>query len=143
MLMKERPDLTEKLFGEMMALFGEGVLQPLPYRCFEAEDIVDAFRYMQQSRHIGKIVVTYKRGIHPVHAPPAGKAPARAVHGGQLYGHRRPERIRPQDCAVAGVKGCAQSGTWSAAAALAHPEHRRRSLHSKAPASGCTRLRAT
>jgi acyl transferase domain-containing protein/NADPH:quinone reductase-like Zn-dependent oxidoreductase/acyl carrier protein len=69
MLMKERPDLTEKLFGEMMALFGEGVLQPLPYRCFEAEDIVDAFRYMQQSRHIGKIVVTYKRGIHPVQAP--------------------------------------------------------------------------
>jgi len=69
LLMKERPDLTGKLFGELMALFGEGVLQPLPYRCFEAEDIVDAFRYMQQSRHIGKIVVTYKRGIHPVPAP--------------------------------------------------------------------------
>ncbi len=73
LLMKERPDLAEKLFGEMMALFGEGVLQPLPYRCFEAEDIVDAFRYMQQSRHIGKIVVTYKRGIHPVQAPPREK----------------------------------------------------------------------
>jgi len=69
LLMKERPELTGKLFGEMMTLFGEGVLQPLPYRCFEAEDIVDAFRYMQQSRHIGKIVVTYKRGIHPVPAP--------------------------------------------------------------------------
>lgn len=73
LLMKERPDLAEKLFREVMALFGEGVLQPLPYRCFEAEDIVDAFRYMQQSRHIGKIVVTYKSGMHPVHAPPREK----------------------------------------------------------------------
>ncbi len=69
LLMKERPELAEKLFREVMALFGEGVLKPLPYRCFEAEDIVDAFRYMQQSRHIGKIVVTYQSGIHPVHAP--------------------------------------------------------------------------
>ncbi len=69
-LMKERPDLTERLFREVMTLFSEGALHPLPYRCFEAEDIVDAFRYMQQSRHIGKIVVTYGNGIHPVHAQP-------------------------------------------------------------------------
>jgi len=64
-MMKERPDLTRKLFGEVMALFGESVLHPLPYQCFEAEEIVDAFRYMQQSRHIGKIVVTYRNGIRP------------------------------------------------------------------------------
>jgi NADPH:quinone reductase-like Zn-dependent oxidoreductase/acyl carrier protein len=62
-LMKERPDLTEKLFREVMALFNEGVLHPLPYHRFEAEEVVDAFRYMQQSRHIGKIVVTYRNGI--------------------------------------------------------------------------------
>ncbi len=66
-LMKERPDLTEKLFREMMVLFNEGVLHPLPYRCFEAEEIVDSFRYMQQSRHIGKIVITYRNGIQPAH----------------------------------------------------------------------------
>src|SRR5690606_19398543 len=29
----------------------------------DANDIVDAFRYMQQSRQIGKIVVTYRNGI--------------------------------------------------------------------------------
>jgi phthiocerol/phenolphthiocerol synthesis type-I polyketide synthase C len=63
-LMKERPDLTEKVFREVMALFNEGVLHPLPYHRFEAEEVVDAFRYMQQSRHIGKIVVTYRNGIH-------------------------------------------------------------------------------
>jgi phthiocerol/phenolphthiocerol synthesis type-I polyketide synthase C len=64
-LMKERPDFTRKVFGEIMARFGEGVLRPLPYHCFEADEIVSAFRYMQQSRHIGKIVVTYQNGIQP------------------------------------------------------------------------------
>src|SRR5689334_22926616 len=39
-LMKERPELTGKLFREMMLLFSEGVLHPLPYRCFEAENVV-------------------------------------------------------------------------------------------------------
>jgi len=40
-----------------MALFREGVLTPLPWRAFSAERVVDAFRVMQQSRHIGKLVV--------------------------------------------------------------------------------------
>ncbi|MEF8701863.1 MAG: type I polyketide synthase [Candidatus Accumulibacter sp. UW26] len=68
-LMLVRPELTRRLFGEIMTLFAEGVLHPLPYHAFEAEDIVDAFRYMQQARQIGKIVVTYPHGIHHVHPP--------------------------------------------------------------------------
>ena len=35
-------------------MFADGRLHPLPYRVFEAENIIDAFRYMQQARHIGK-----------------------------------------------------------------------------------------
>lgn len=62
-LMSEQPKLTGQLFGEVMALFAEGVLHPLPYCGFEADDVVDAFRYMQQSRQIGKIVITYRNGI--------------------------------------------------------------------------------
>jgi len=62
-LMSEQPRLTGQLFGEVMALFAEGVLHPLPYCAFEAEDVVDSFRYMQQSRQIGKIVITYRNGI--------------------------------------------------------------------------------
>ena len=54
-----------------MALFGEGVLHPLPYHTFEAEDIVDAFRYMQQARQIGKIVITYHHGITRAQPPVA------------------------------------------------------------------------
>jgi NAD(P)-dependent dehydrogenase (short-subunit alcohol dehydrogenase family)/acyl carrier protein len=61
--MSARPDLTRRLFAEVLGLFHEGVLRPLPYRAFDAADVVDAFRHMQQSRHIGKIVVTYGNGI--------------------------------------------------------------------------------
>lgn len=66
-LMQSRPELTRSLFVEVMALFAEGVLHPLPYYVFEAEYIVDAFRYMQQARQIGKIVVTYRNGVSHVH----------------------------------------------------------------------------
>ncbi|MBY5926532.1 MULTISPECIES: type I polyketide synthase [unclassified Halomonas] len=57
-LMKLRPALTESLFGEMMALFNAGTLHPLPYTAFDHHRVIDAFRYMQQARQIGKLVVT-------------------------------------------------------------------------------------
>ncbi|GAB3333565.1 type I polyketide synthase [Bordetella tumulicola] len=67
-LMRERPTLTRRLFGEMMALFEQGVLRPLPYQEFDANDIIDAFRFMQQARQIGKIVITYRNGIRHTQA---------------------------------------------------------------------------
>jgi phthiocerol/phenolphthiocerol synthesis type-I polyketide synthase C len=70
-LMQERPDLTSRLFAEVMELFADGVLHPLPYHVFEAENIIDAFRFMQQAKHIGKIVVTYRNGIQHVEKPAA------------------------------------------------------------------------
>ncbi|MFJ1299445.1 SDR family NAD(P)-dependent oxidoreductase [Pseudomonadota bacterium AL_CKDN230030165-1A_HGKHYDSX7] len=74
-LMRERPALTRRLFGEMMALFESGTLRPLPYRSFEAGDLVDAFRHMQQARQIGKIVVTYDGGL-PASVTVDGDTPA-------------------------------------------------------------------
>jgi NADPH:quinone reductase-like Zn-dependent oxidoreductase/NAD(P)-dependent dehydrogenase (short-subunit alcohol dehydrogenase family)/acyl carrier protein/SAM-dependent methyltransferase len=71
-LMSVRPALTRRLFGEVMKLFEQGVLHPLPYEVFDANDVVDAFRHMQQARQIGKIVVAYERGIRAV-------VPGRAV----------------------------------------------------------------
>ncbi len=56
-LLTGRPALAARLFREVMALFREGVLSPLPWRAFPATRIVDAFRVMQQARHIGKVVV--------------------------------------------------------------------------------------
>jgi phthiocerol/phenolphthiocerol synthesis type-I polyketide synthase C len=56
-LLTGRPALAARLFREVMALFREGVLSPLPWRAFPATRVVDAFRVMQQARHIGKVVV--------------------------------------------------------------------------------------
>lgn len=72
-LMNARPELTRTLFAEVMDLFEKGILHPLPYALFDAENIVDAFRHMQQARQIGKIVVTYDHGLSHVHQVPAGK----------------------------------------------------------------------
>lgn len=56
-LLISRPALAARLFREVMALFRDGILFPLPYRVYAADQIVDAFRTMQQSRQIGKVVV--------------------------------------------------------------------------------------
>ncbi|MFC3691357.1 SDR family NAD(P)-dependent oxidoreductase [Chenggangzhangella methanolivorans] len=75
-----RRDLGEKLFTDVLKLFGKGVFAPLPYRVFEADEIRDAFRLMQQSGHIGKIVV---RPLDPAKLPaeePTGWKPAEGVH---------------------------------------------------------------
>lgn len=66
-MMVERAELTRQLFAQIMGLFAKGELHPLPYHAFEADDVVDAFRYMQQSRQIGKVVITYRNGIVPHH----------------------------------------------------------------------------
>lgn len=62
-LMSERPALTRRLFAEMMELFEQGILHPLPFREFDANQVVEAYRYMQQARQIGKVVVTYANPI--------------------------------------------------------------------------------
>lgn len=58
-LLIARPDLAGRLFREVMGMFRAGILSPLPVRVFTAEQVVDAFRYMQQARQIGKVVVSF------------------------------------------------------------------------------------
>ncbi len=49
--------------GEMLrslsARFDTGELRPLPVRPFDADQSRDAFRFMQQAKHIGKVAVNY------------------------------------------------------------------------------------
>ncbi|WP_434110944.1 SDR family NAD(P)-dependent oxidoreductase [Paraburkholderia caffeinilytica] len=73
-LMSALPDLTARLFEEVMQLFADGVLHPLPYRAFPAERVEEAFRHMQQARQIGKILVTYPAGT---------PSPSRATDGAE------------------------------------------------------------
>lgn len=80
-LLGQHKDLTARLFGELLALFGQGDLVPLPYQVVPGERVADAFRLMQRSGHIGKIVVTPPSHATDI-ARPTGQFPvaAEGVH---------------------------------------------------------------
>ena len=59
-LIKLRPLVYRDLFLEVVERFEQKIFKPLPVRIFPASDIADAFKYMAQGIHIGKIVVTIK-----------------------------------------------------------------------------------
>ena len=65
-LMAHRPELTRRLWLELMTLFAAGSLHPLPHRTFSAVEIADAFRYMRDSRQIGKVVVEFPPDFDPM-----------------------------------------------------------------------------
>ncbi len=56
-LLIDEPTTSKLLMRSVLGLFAKGALTPLPYRAFEADETVEAFRLMQQSGHIGKLVV--------------------------------------------------------------------------------------
>ncbi len=51
------PSLVPALFAELLPAFEKKALRPLPAKLFEPARIVDAFRFMAQAKHIGKIVI--------------------------------------------------------------------------------------
>jgi len=69
-ILTARPQLAARLFRELMGLFREGALTPLPHRLYPAERVVDAFRAMQQARHIGKVVVSLGDARPPIERAP-------------------------------------------------------------------------
>ncbi len=50
--------LLPLMFKDLLDAFAKGELRPLPVTAFSTERVVDAFRFMAQAKHIGKIVVT-------------------------------------------------------------------------------------
>jgi NADPH:quinone reductase-like Zn-dependent oxidoreductase len=62
--MLKEPELLRALMRRLVTLFDKKVYRPLPHRVFRASRIAEAFRNMQQSKHIGKIVVSMEdRGV--------------------------------------------------------------------------------
>src|SRR5262249_27649416 len=70
-LIVEHKELARRLFEQIMRLFAEGELVALPHRVFEGGRADEAFRLMQRSGHIGKIVVR-----PPTRPTAASRAPA-------------------------------------------------------------------
>jgi acyl transferase domain-containing protein/acyl carrier protein len=52
-------DAIGDMLRELIAMFDAGVLAPLPRRVFARDQVVAAFRFMAQAKHIGKIVISH------------------------------------------------------------------------------------
>ena len=52
------PDRIKEMFAEVLDLFAQGALQPLPLSVWDVRQAREAFRHMSLARHIGKIVLT-------------------------------------------------------------------------------------
>ncbi|MEN9565214.1 MAG: hypothetical protein RLZZ69_410 [Cyanobacteriota bacterium] len=52
------PDLIASMLAELRRQFVDGKLQPLPHQVFPIQQADDAFRYMAQAKHIGKVVIS-------------------------------------------------------------------------------------
>jgi acyl transferase domain-containing protein/NADPH:quinone reductase-like Zn-dependent oxidoreductase/acyl carrier protein len=66
----ERPQLMREMFDELIARFETGELAPLPVTAFPVSRIAEAFRYMSQARHVGKVVVTLDEDSYRVRRDP-------------------------------------------------------------------------
>ena len=73
-LMEAGPDRIAAMLAALGGLFADGALAPLPVACWDVRRAREAFRYLSQARHIGKLVLT-------IPAPDGGR------HGA---GDRRP-----------------------------------------------------
>jgi malonyl CoA-acyl carrier protein transacylase len=66
---RDQPELITVMFSELKA----AGFSPLPHKVFSVSRVVDAFRYMAQAQHIGKIVLSFP------------SMPDQVVHGDSTY----------------------------------------------------------
>ena len=57
-LFEAGPDRIAQILDELVALFGDDVLRPLPVTRFDVRRAPAALRYLSQARHVGKVVMT-------------------------------------------------------------------------------------
>ncbi|WP_413098313.1 SDR family NAD(P)-dependent oxidoreductase [Streptomyces sp. Inha503] len=57
------PDRVREMLGELLELFGRGVLWPLPRTAWDVRQAGEAFRFLSQARHVGKLVLTVPRSL--------------------------------------------------------------------------------
>ena len=71
-LMEAGPDRIAEVSAELVRLFAAGDLKPLPVKAVDVRRAADAYRFVSQARHIGKVVLTMPDG-------PAGLAGGTAL----------------------------------------------------------------
>jgi NADPH:quinone reductase-like Zn-dependent oxidoreductase/acyl carrier protein len=68
-LLIHQPALAGNLFSELMQLFAERKLVPLPHTTYPVARTVEAFKTMQQSAHVGKLVVSLDKAVSIAQTP--------------------------------------------------------------------------
>ena len=79
-LLAHDPAAVRRMVSVIMVLFETGRLRPIPYLAFEGGRVADAFRLMQASGHLGKILVRPSMTAVPPAPAPARFQPAPGVH---------------------------------------------------------------
>ncbi|WP_418080537.1 SDR family NAD(P)-dependent oxidoreductase [Streptomyces ambofaciens] len=59
------PERIGQMLDEVLALFARGVLSLPPVRTFDVRRAPEAFRFMSQARHVGKVVLSLPRAVEP------------------------------------------------------------------------------
>ncbi|MGW5641144.1 MDR/SDR family oxidoreductase, partial [Streptomyces sp. NPDC003832] len=59
------PERMGEILTEVLSLFESGALEPLPVRTWDVRRAPEAFRFMSQARHVGKVVLTMPRTLDP------------------------------------------------------------------------------
>ncbi|MEV5898233.1 SDR family NAD(P)-dependent oxidoreductase [Nonomuraea fuscirosea] len=59
------PARSAEILATLLGLFRTGALTPLPVRAWDLRRAPEAFRHMQQARHIGKVVLTVPAPLDP------------------------------------------------------------------------------
>ena len=80
----ERPDYVRRMLDEILRLFAQGELRPLPLTTYPIAQAGDAFHAMAQARHVGKLVLTFdERSDDPI--APAAADTAALIHADGAY----------------------------------------------------------
>jgi thioester reductase-like protein len=80
--LSEKPDYVASMFGELAERFAARDYRPLPNKVFPITEVVDAFRYMAQGKHVGKNVLSFETERIPV--APCGEE-GRLLKGDATY----------------------------------------------------------
>ncbi|MET3805475.1 acyl transferase domain-containing protein/NADPH:quinone reductase-like Zn-dependent oxidoreductase/acyl carrier protein [Nakamurella sp. UYEF19] len=62
-LIEAGPVRTQEMLLDLLALFESGALQPLPLTCWDVRQAPEAFRFVGQARHVGKVALTLPRAV--------------------------------------------------------------------------------
>ncbi|TDC65360.1 SDR family NAD(P)-dependent oxidoreductase, partial [Streptomyces hainanensis] len=64
-LLQASPERIRQMLAEIVTLFEQGALRPLPLTTWDVRQARTAFRHLSQARHIGKVVLTIPAPLAP------------------------------------------------------------------------------